>query len=1235
MNNTKEHLGIMVSSTFSDLKEHRKIAIEYIRKSGYFADAMENDSARIIDVIESSLEKVQNSAIYMNVISHKYGTVYQNDERNLNELSLTELEFDEAIRLNRPILLFVMGENHPITKNDVERDATKEEKLNAFREKAKKMNENSDVTRVYAEFNSFEEFKDKLQQALGKLAEDLNRNQIVPKKKFQLKFKALPAYGGSHAFIGRQDELKRLTEWASSDNQNPVFLFEAMGGMGKSMLTWEWVTKHALKEPNEWAGVFWYSFYEQGTNFDNFCQHALEYITLQPCKEKNFNELSDSLLNRLSEKPWLFVLDGLERVLTSYHRYDATDLLDSLDGTDDNMRDPCACIRPADDIFLSKLSKVAPSKILITSRLRPSAFLNRSNVILPGIDYYILNGFNNDDAIDFFTACRIRGSREKVQHYLKSQCDNHPLVMGALAGIINQYIPDRSNFDKWYNDEEGAGKLDLAQLDLTQRKHHIVKYSIDILPQTGKDVLSFLSFFSHGIDYNAFRDFYIENKKEQLTSNEAQNIRELKKDFDNAIKTLEEHGLLQRKNQSIFDLHPVIRSIAMDMLSDNKKKETGNSVIDYFNKSNVVDFENVKDLLEVYPALNTIFTFFKIGEFEKAMNESNIILLLLVLDRIEAYKETIEITNPLISFMLDDFSFTDTNSYIITENIAAQRFINNYDFNSLHIKKQLNNWINKIVGSRNIFNNLFSLYLFINEYRMLCSDLNKCAQAECVADYLEKICDLINSCDLTQNIICVKMNSNLHIGNYDAINKLYNQCKDKDYYVRYWYNVSLIRQNLLSDEDAESFLQEAKDRKDMSRVRKILRHQGLSYFDNKNYEKALEKLSQSVELSRSINCYFDDLAEPLLLLTQFRLGKLSEPQREAENLSSKLMGFHFLAIAELWWELGEEKKAYEFAVKQYHYSWGEGKPYTNKFWLTKTRDFMQKHNFNIPQLPSYDSKKVQKESWEEPLSQFLKNQILIEKAKKLADFSACETISQKEESLNVVKSMIEEHPNLQGITGIYSKMITEIVLYYKEALGGFSLGNENIQEYSNLREKIIFEYNIPIAYVDELLTKIYTKHYINHCISTLSKIGYKCYQEIKVNDEIVHFVALADDEILLLCDIIVNNPFDEIDNNKINCSVDKLNKSCDSMQTVFDETLDETLKINIFKLIITPNAININEKNTENKIFKSDTILVCLDEQSDDYILKHIQDKTEIKVQDDLDAYQEYFETVIDYFKRT
>ncbi len=171
----------MVSSTFTDLKEHRAALINIIDHSGFKAVAMEHDSAKSdVDVIDSSLQMVRDSTAYILLISHKYGQTPVCTDRNPDKLSITELEFNEAVRQGRSILLFIMGDDHAIKKSDVEKDTEKETKLNTFRERAKKMGPDSDVHRVYAEFNSLEEFKEKAAKALSDLCLVLPKKYIKP-----------------------------------------------------------------------------------------------------------------------------------------------------------------------------------------------------------------------------------------------------------------------------------------------------------------------------------------------------------------------------------------------------------------------------------------------------------------------------------------------------------------------------------------------------------------------------------------------------------------------------------------------------------------------------------------------------------------------------------------------------------------------------------------------------------------------------------------------------------------------------------------------------------------------------------------------------------------------------------------------------------------------------------------------------------------------------------------------
>jgi tetratricopeptide (TPR) repeat protein len=164
----KLYPAIMVSSTFTDLESHRREVIDAIHRFGFRANAMEYSGARSdADVIDTSLEMVRESAAYLCVIGHKYGQTPDDADRNPKGLSITELEFNEARRLGRPILLFLMADDHPVTKGDVEPDPKKRKKLEAFRKQAKRVDPGKAAERVYETFKSKDEFAKKAAIAVG------------------------------------------------------------------------------------------------------------------------------------------------------------------------------------------------------------------------------------------------------------------------------------------------------------------------------------------------------------------------------------------------------------------------------------------------------------------------------------------------------------------------------------------------------------------------------------------------------------------------------------------------------------------------------------------------------------------------------------------------------------------------------------------------------------------------------------------------------------------------------------------------------------------------------------------------------------------------------------------------------------------------------------------------------------------------------------------------------------
>ena len=200
--------AVTVSSTFTDLRTHRRDVSDALMGFELFPKVMEYDGARAdADVIDSSLRFVRDSSAFIGIISHKYGQIPLDPDRNPRGLSISELEFNKAMELGRPILLFVMADDHPVTLADVERDPKKLTKLEAFKTRAKRMREGSEVHRIYETFSSADDFAKKANKAVGRLAE-------VLKKQVELQPREMEGDSKLKVFVSysRADEkwLKRL-----------------------------------------------------------------------------------------------------------------------------------------------------------------------------------------------------------------------------------------------------------------------------------------------------------------------------------------------------------------------------------------------------------------------------------------------------------------------------------------------------------------------------------------------------------------------------------------------------------------------------------------------------------------------------------------------------------------------------------------------------------------------------------------------------------------------------------------------------------------------------------------------------------------------------------------------------------------------------------------------------------------------------------------------------------------
>jgi len=233
----------------------------------------------------------------------------------------------------------------------------------------------------------------------------------------------------------------------------------------------------------------------------DFCVTALQYITRRPRSEllaRPIAELVEDLLFHLRAKPFLLVLDGLERVLAAYNRSDAAQLADdeaeASEGATGKL--PTDCIRPADDELLGLLRTAAPSKILISSRLMPRALLNRMGQPVPGVRHLLLRGLDPRDAEQMLREAGVTGDAERMRRYLDEKFGCHPLLVEIVGGLVLNYMKAPGQFDRWVDDPAGGGAVNLADPDIKQRRTHILRLAFDGLDENTRELLTRIAMIS-------------------------------------------------------------------------------------------------------------------------------------------------------------------------------------------------------------------------------------------------------------------------------------------------------------------------------------------------------------------------------------------------------------------------------------------------------------------------------------------------------------------------------------------------------------------------------------------------------------------------------------------------------------------------------------------------------------------------------------------------------------------
>lgn len=171
----KKPFAVMLSSTYSELIDHRRAVREAMLTQRLLPVAMEDDAALPgQDPISASLGKVDEADAYVGLVSYRYGQTPEDKDRNPDAVSLTELEFRRAVLRKIPICMFLMHDDYPVPQRviDEEKPETREKRA-SFVALVKK-------DRIFAEFKSVEDLKTKAVQSLVELRRVLEAPDAQP-----------------------------------------------------------------------------------------------------------------------------------------------------------------------------------------------------------------------------------------------------------------------------------------------------------------------------------------------------------------------------------------------------------------------------------------------------------------------------------------------------------------------------------------------------------------------------------------------------------------------------------------------------------------------------------------------------------------------------------------------------------------------------------------------------------------------------------------------------------------------------------------------------------------------------------------------------------------------------------------------------------------------------------------------------------------------------------------------
>lgn len=802
-------------------------------------------------------------------------------------------------------------------------------------------------------------------------------------------------------------ELQLLTEWAASPD-NPVLVLEAIGGMGKSMLCWHWARTQAKQMPPGFEGIFWYSFYERGADMNDFCASALAFVQggrAEDYRVRKTSALTAELLPVLRSQRWLLVLDGLERVLVAYNRYDAAHVQDE---EIEAKRKAQECIQPADSNLVRGFSEATRSKILISSRLMPSPLTDTSGANVSGVLNRVLDGLDPQDAEAMLRSMGIEGDSERIQSYLEKNFGCHPLITGVVGGLVKHFASAPGNFDRWLNKQADENALS-PEADVVRARHRILWAAFDDLSEDARTLVARIALVSDAVDYETlielnprlperpadvfppdewlleFPDWGVDEYnlekaayEQYLTEHSAWRdsveYAEAKRFLDETISDLSDRGLLMTDTLTkTCDLHPVVRGYAVSSIPHDLYDGVAQRVIDYFSSRPNTPLGQVTSINDLRNALQVLRTLLHLGRTTQAAAALLEVHKTLFWD-LEAFPLYLSLARPLFrkGWRCAPFGVEGTRLAWLWNNTGIALSVCEEHAEAFSVQQLALELFIDLDDTHGVLVSLRNLAIKAEDtgnYADACRIATIGAEATAaLGDQDDVALSYLAQSELSCMIGDLKA-AELHWQQFAALPR---PCNRNIYRPgRGEYVLGLIRfyQGILDRKMISEIESLAREGNNRALIRDLHWLRGEWHLSCSEWQDAAVHFEEHVKMTREVSLD-PSLSEARLALAQIKAGE----RIQLDQLIKQLLAVKYpphLAISDLYLGSGDDENAIEQARRAYTKAWGAGEPYVDWRSLQEARRILALLGEPEPNVSAYDSSKRASFPFESKLRTYL------------------------------------------------------------------------------------------------------------------------------------------------------------------------------------------------------------------------------------------------------------------------